>query len=32
MLPERHGEHEADYEYALPEHEAQAAPHDAKDA
>jgi phosphogluconate dehydratase len=32
MLPERHGEHEEDYEYALPESEAPAAPHEAKDA
>jgi phosphogluconate dehydratase len=32
LLPERHGEHEQDYEYALPESEAPAAPHEAKDA
>jgi phosphogluconate dehydratase len=32
LLPERHGEHEEDYEYALPEAEAPAAPHEAKDA
>jgi phosphogluconate dehydratase len=32
LLPERHGEHEEDYEYALPEQEGQASPHEAKDA
>ena len=32
MLPERHGEHEQDMEYALPDAEAPAAPHEAKDA
>jgi phosphogluconate dehydratase len=32
LLPERHGEHEEDAEYALPEAEAPAAPHEAKDA
>jgi phosphogluconate dehydratase len=32
LLPERHGEHEEDYEYALPEDEGRASPHEAKDA
>jgi phosphogluconate dehydratase len=32
LLPERHGEHEKDYEYALPDDEARASPHEAKDA
>jgi phosphogluconate dehydratase len=32
LLPERHGEHEQDYEYALPDDEARASPHEAKDA
>ena len=32
LLPERHGDQEEDFEYALPEDEARAAPHEAKDA
>jgi len=32
LMPELHGEHEEDFEYALPESEATAAPHEAKDA